>query len=250
MSGHSKWSTIKRKKGAADAKRGQIFTKIIREIMIAARNGGGNPTHNPRLRLAMQSAKENSMPKENIERAIKKATGELEGVTYEDITYEGYGPAGVAVLVHVTTDNKNRTVPEIRHIFSKHNGRLVEGGGVAWIFVKKGLFQIPTSATTEDKLMEIAAEAGADDIETSGDYFEVTCPPEQFEPLRETLDAAKIAVEHVEITMQPKNTITIDNERDAETMINLMNALEEQDDVSSVSANFDIPPEILAKIAK
>ena len=244
MSGHSKWSTIKHKKGAADAKRGKIFTKLIREITTAARIGGGDPGGNPRLRKAIDEAKSNNMPGDNIDRAIKKGTGELEGVVYDEVTYEGYGPEGVAVLVEVMTDNKNRTVAEIRHFFSKFNGNLGENGCVAWMFDSVGLITIDKAKTTEDQLMEIALEAGADDITEDGESFEVRTSVESFDAVNKAVKDAGIETQNAELTRLPQTTVKLD-EKPAHTMLKLMNALEDQDDVQHVYANFDIDDEIL-----
>lgn len=239
MSGHSKWATIKRKKSALDAKRGKLFTQLIREITIAARSGGGNPDGNPRLRLAVDNAKGANMPSDNIERAIKKATGELEGVTYEEITYEGYGPGGTAILVDVVTDNKNRTVSEIRHLFTRHNGRLAEMGSVNWMFSKKGLITIDKSAISEDALIEIALDAGADDIITDDDFFVVQTSVEFFEPVRKAIIDKKIKPENASLSMIPQNMLRIDS-KDSESIVKLLEAIEEYDDVQNVYTNADI----------
>ncbi len=244
MSGHSKWSTIRRKKEAVDAKRGKIFTKLIREITVAARMGGGDPASNPRLRTAIQAAKAENMPKENIERAIKKGTGELEGVSYEEIVYEGYGPGGVAVLVEAMTDNKKRTVAEIRHIFSKHGGNLGESGCVAWIFEKRGLIVVKQDEVDEDKLLDIVLEAGALDMKAEEDEFEIVTTPEDFEKVRESLEKNGIKYTLAEITMVPQNTIKLEGKK-AEQMLAMMEALEDNDDVQHVYANFDISEEIM-----
>jgi len=247
MSGHSKWANIKHKKSAEDAKRGKIFTKIIKEIIVAARMGGGDPAANPRLRSAINNAKQNNLPKENVERAIKKGTGELEGVNYEEATYEGYGPGGAAVYLESLSDNKNRTVAEIRHIFSKHGGNLGENGCVSWMFDKKGWFSVKASETEEDSLMEVALEAGAEDIREDGDYFEVITPPEAFEDVREALNAAGIAYENAEITMLPQTTVNLEGKQ-AEQMYKLMAALEDSDDVQKVYTNADIPDDVIANM--
>ncbi len=245
MSGHSKWATIKRKKGATDAKRGQLFTKLIKEISVAARNGG-DPTGNPRLRTAIATARANSMPNDNIERAIKKGTGELEGVNYEENVYEGYGPAGVAMLVESLTDNKNRTVAELRNIFNKKGGNLGEAGSVAWVFHKKGILSFDKTGLTEDKIMELALEAGAEDVKDADDVWEVFTDPGDFENIREKLVSLKPI--HAEVTMIPQNTVKLD-EDDARKMLSLIENLEEHDDVQKVHANFDIAPDILEKIS-
>lgn len=248
MSGHSKWASIKHKKAAADAKRGQIFTKLIREITVAAKNGGGDPETNPRLRTAIQSAKTANMPADNIERAIKKGTGELEGVTYEEATYEGYGPNGVAILVHCLTDNKNRTASEIRSIFGKVGGSMAGAGSVAWIFEKKGLIVVSAKSATEDALMEIALAAGAEDLSRAEDKFEITADPHDFEKVRHALELAKVPIESSQLTMIPKNQVPLSADG-SRTVLKLIDALEEHDDVQNVYANFDIPDEVMKEIA-
>ncbi len=248
MSGHSKWSTIKRKKGAADAKRGKIFTKLIREIMVAARLGGGDINSNPRLRSAVLAAKAENMPKENIERAIKKGTGELEGTHYEDLIYEGYGPGGVAMMVEVLTDNKNRTVADIRHIFSKHNGSLGESGCVSWMFEKKGLILIDKNGVDEDRLIEVALEKGALDVKDTGKDFEVTTPPSQFEEVKKALEEAGFKLTIAEVTMVPQTTVKLSG-KEAEQMLKLMEGLEDSDDVQKVYANFDISDEEMERLS-
>ncbi|QTA81825.1 DNA-binding regulatory protein, YebC/PmpR family [Desulfonema limicola] len=244
MSGHSKWSTIKHKKGAADAKRGKIFTRLIKEITVAARMGGGDPDANPRLRTAIIAAKAENMPKDNIDRAVKKGTGELEGVNYEENTYEGYGPGGAAIFLESMTDNKNRAVAEIRHIFNKRGGNLGENGCVAWMFDKKGYLNIEKSAVDEEKLMEIALEAGAEDVREDGDIFEVITAPEDFEAVKEAIDNASIPYTDAEITMLPQNTTTLKG-NEAEQMIKLMEALDDCDDVQKVYTNADIPDDMV-----
>lgn len=244
MSGHSKWSTIRHKKGAADAKRGKIFTKLIKEITVAARMGGGDPNANPRLRSAIAAAKAENMPKDNIERAIKKGTGELEGVSYEENTYEGYGPGGAAVLVESLTDNKNRAVSEIRHIFTKNNGNLGEGGCVAWMFKIQGYFVVEKSAVDEDALMEAALEAGAEDVREDESNFEVITAPEDFEAVKEALEAAAIPFENAEITKLPDTTANLEGKQ-AEQMFRLMEMLEDCEDVQKVYTNADIPEEVI-----
>ncbi len=246
MAGHSKWANIKHKKMREDARRGKIFTKVAREIIVAARLGGGDPESNPRLRRAIQKAKAVNMPKENIERAIKRGTGELEGVNYEEVIYEGYGPGGVAILVEAITDNRNRTVSEIRSIFTKNGGNLGEAGCVAWIFEKKGI--IVVKDVDEDTLMEAALEAGAEDVKEEEGSFQVITSAEELEGVRETLEAKGIKVESSEITYIPQNTVSVDGEK-AEKLLKLLNALEGHDDVQNVYANFDMPDEILASIA-
>jgi YebC/PmpR family DNA-binding regulatory protein len=250
MSGHSKWSTIKRKKGAADEKRGKMFTKIIKEISLAARLGGVDPEGNSRLRQAILAAKEENMPKDNIDRAIKKGTGELAGgVNYEEVVYEGYGPGGVAVLLEVMTDNKNRTVAEIRHIFSKHGGNLGENGCVSWIFEKKGSILYDKKKVSEDELMEISLEAGAEDVREEENEFEVITDAALFEGIKKTLDEKGLKCVEARISMIPKNTIKLDTIK-AEQMLKLMERLEDNDDVQNVYANFDIADEIMEKLAQ
>lgn len=247
MSGHSKWSTIKRKKAKTDAQRGKVFTKLIKEITVAARTGGGDETSNAALRSAIASAKAANMPAANVDRAIKKGTGELPGVVYEDITYEGYGPGGTALLIQVLTDNKNRTVAEIRHILSKHNGNLGESGCVAWIFEKKGLISVKSENVSEDALMEIVMESGGDDLRKEDDMFEIVTQPDAFEDVKDALMEKNIEIEEAELTLHPKNTIKA-NEKEADQLLRLMDALEDHDDVNNVYANFDIDPEIMAKL--
>jgi YebC/PmpR family DNA-binding regulatory protein len=248
MSGHSKWSTIKRKKGAADAKRGKLFTKVIKEIMVAARFGGGDINANPRLRAAVLAAKAENMPKDNIERAIKKGSGELEGVHYEDLTYEGYGPGGVAMLLEVLTDNKNRTVADVRHVFSKHNGNLGETGCVSWMFEKKGLILVDKGGVDEDRLIEIALDAGALDVNATGKEFEVKTDPADFEAIKKALDDAGIKTSYAEVTMVPQTTVRLTG-KEAEQMLKLMEGLEDSDDVQKVYANFDIPDEEMERLS-
>ncbi|RLB07259.1 MAG: YebC/PmpR family DNA-binding transcriptional regulator [Deltaproteobacteria bacterium] len=250
MSGHSKWSQIKRKKGAQDAKRGKIFTKLIREITVAARLGGGDPEGNPRLRAAIAAAKAENMPKENIERAIKKGTGELgEGTTYEDLVYEGYGPGGVAVLIEAMTDNKNRTTAEIRRIFSRSNGNLGEAGCVSWMFQKKGYIVVEKDKIDEDKLMEVVLEAGAEDVREGGKEYEVIAAPQDFEAVKEALEQAGIEYLLAEITMHPQSTVRLDGSN-AEQMLRLMEMLEDHDDVQKVYANFDIPESVMERLSQ
>jgi YebC/PmpR family DNA-binding regulatory protein len=244
MSGHNKWSSIKHKKGAADAKRGKIFSKLIKEITVAARMGGGDPNANPRLRAAISTAKTENMPKDNMERAIKKGTGELEGVSYEEIIYEGYAPGGAAVLVECLTDNKNRAVAEVRHLFSKAGGNLGENGCVAWMFDKKGLIVVNKDKADEDQLMEIAIDAGAEDVNDEGDSFEVITETGDFESVKEAIEKAAIETEMAEITMLPQNLLALEG-KEAEQTIRLMDALEDCDDVQKVYTNADIPDELL-----
>ncbi len=247
MSGHSKWATIKRKKAATDAARGRMFTRLIKEISIAARHGGGDPAGNPRLRTAILAAKAANMPADNIDRAIKKGTGELEGVHYEEITYEGYGPSGVAILVDTVTDNKNRTAAELRNLFSKHGGNLGSQGCVSWMFTPKGLITVEADKTDEDNLMSVSLDAGAEDIKTVEGVFEVVTPPSAFEAVKKALEDAKIPLASAELTKIPQNTVQLDASH-AATMLKLMDAIEEFDDTQKVYANFDIPAEILAKL--
>ena len=244
MSGHSKWSSIKHKKGAADAKRGKVFTRVIKEITVAARLGGGDPDGNPRLRTAIQSAKAENMPKDNIERAIKKGTGELEGTSYEEVSYEGYGPGGVAMLIDCLTDNKNRTVADIKHIFDRHGGNLGEPGCVAWMFEKKGLLIFDKEKVDEEKLMDIALETGAEDVKEEETEFEVITAPSDFEEVKKAFDIQEMAYTVAEISMIPKNTIKLEGKK-AEQMLNIMEAFEDNDDINHVYANFDIPDEVM-----
>jgi YebC/PmpR family DNA-binding regulatory protein len=247
MSGHSKWSTIKRKKGAADAKRGKVFSKIIKEVTVAARMGGGDPEGNPRLRAAIALAKNENMPKDNIERAIKKGTGGSDGAAYEEVVYEGYGPGGVAILVQVLTDNKNRTVADVRHIFTKNSGSMGETGCVAWMFEKKGYLVFEKSKIDEEVLMEWGLEAGVEDIREQENEWEVITPPENFEQIRSALEEKKWPLQVAELTMFPKNTVTLEG-KNAEQMLRLMEAMEDNDDVQNVYANFDIPDKVMEAI--
>jgi len=247
MSGHSKWSTIKRKKGATDAKRGKIFTKLIKEITVAARMGGGDPNANPRLRTAIAAAKTENMPKDNIERAIKKGTGALEGVSYEEVYYEGYGPGGAAVLVESFTDNKNRTVADVRHLFSKSGGSLGEAGCVAWMFEKKGLFILQKEDVDEETLMEAVLEAGGEDIHDEESTFEVTTALEDFDAVKKALDDRELRYLLAEVTMVPKTTVKLED-KEAEQMLRLVEGLEDSDDVQKVYSNFDISEETLERI--
>ena len=238
MSGHSKWATTRRKKAVIDAKRGKMFTKLIKEITIAAREGGGDPEGNPRLRLAVDNAKAANMPQDNIERAIKKATGELEGQSFHELIYEGYGPGGVAVMVEVATDNKNRTVAEIRHLFSKGGGSLGENGSVAWMFDRKGIILLPKKDKTEDEIMEIILDEGAEDLHTEDDYFEVQTPLEAFEPVRKTLVNKNIEIENASLQWIAKNAVPVEGE-DSEKVMKLIESLEDSDDVQNVFSNAD-----------
>ncbi len=248
MSGHNKWSTIKHKKGRADAKRGKLFTKIIREITVSAREGGGDPDGNPRLRAAVAAAKAANMPAENIKRAIDRGTGELEGVTYEEISFEGYGPGGVAVMLELLTDNRNRTTPEIRHLFSRHGGNLGENGCVSWLFTKKGVILIPRSDDVgEDEVMEKALEAGAEDLDTDDeDYYRITTAADELHAVKERLEEGGVAVEAAQLEMEPSSTTRVEG-KVAQQMIRLMEAFEDHDDVQNVWANFDIDDALLAE---
>ena len=248
MSGHSKWSTIKRKKGATDAKRGKIFTKYIKEITVAARAGGGDQGSNPRLRTAIAGAKSVNMPAENIDRAIKKGTGELPGVNYEEVTYEGYGPGGIAILIDTLTDNRNRTTGEVRHILTKAGGRMAEAGAVQWMFHQKGAISVLKSAADEDTLLGIVLDAGAEDASTDDtEVYEITTSPQSFEAVKAALQAKNIPTQSAELATVPQTTIAL-SEKDAEQALKLMEALEDNDDVQRVSSNLDIADEVLAKI--
>jgi YebC/PmpR family DNA-binding regulatory protein len=238
MSGHSKWATIKHKKGALDAKRGKIFTRLIKEITIAAKFGGGDPDGNPRLRGAIAAAKAENMPAENIKRAIQRGTGELEGVSYEEITYEGYGPGGVAIIVDVLTDNKNRAVSEVRHAFSKHGGNMGAEGAVAWMFTKKGVISIAKDAASEDKLMEIVLESGAEDLNDEGESWEILCAPADFEAVTNALKAAKVETEHAEVTKIASTYTKLEGSQ-ANQMMRLLEVIEDLDDTQNVYSNFD-----------
>ncbi len=246
MSGHSKWSSIKHKKAAKDAKKGKLYTKLIKEITVAARMGGGDINANPRMRTAILTAKAASMPAENIDRAIKKGTGELEGVSYEEIIYEGYGPGGTAILVHVLTDNKNRTVSEMRRLFTKYGGNMGESGCVAWMFDKKGLITVDKGQIDEDRLIALVLDGGAEDVLEEDDLFEIVTPPQDFEKVRELLQRENVAMITAQVSMMPKNTVTLDK-KFAEQALNLTSDLEDHDDVHSVAANYDIPDEIIEK---
>jgi YebC/PmpR family DNA-binding regulatory protein len=248
MSGHSKWSTIKHKKAAKDAKRGKVFTKLIKEITVAARLGGSDVKANPRLRTAVLAARAQSMPGDTIDRAIKKGTGELEGVSYEEVVYEGYGPGGVAVMIEVLTDNRNRTVAELRNVLDKCGGNLGTTGSVAWMFTKRGLITVERAQADEDNVMEVALEAGADDVTDSGDILEVMTTPEQLETVKEALEQAKITMASAEVTMMPSSTTSISGKQ-AEQMVRLLEALEDHDDVQRVSSNMDIAAEELEQLS-
>ncbi|MBI5141296.1 MAG: YebC/PmpR family DNA-binding transcriptional regulator [Nitrospirae bacterium] len=251
MSGHSKWATTKHKKAAADAKRGKIFTKLTKELTTAARLGGGDASGNPRLRLALDKARAVNMPADNIKRAIQKGTGELPGVSYEEISYEGYGPGGVALLIDTLTDNKVRTVAEIRHLLSKNGGNMGESGCVSWMFEQKGYILVGKDKTDEDTLMTVALDAGAEDMKNSEgeDNFEVTTDPSNLDAVRAAIEKAGIAIESAEITKLPQNEVTITEEAVAAQMLRLMEAIEDNDDVNEVYANFDIPDDLMAKIS-
>jgi YebC/PmpR family DNA-binding regulatory protein len=249
MSGHSKWHTIKHKKGAADAKRGKLFTRLIKELTVAARNGGGDPDMNPRLRTIVADAKAANMPRENIERAIRRGTGEEPGVVYDEITYEGYGPGGVALMIESLTDNKNRTVGEIRFLLGKHNGNLAAENSVAWMFSRKGQVIVEKSKVDEEKLLNAALEAGADDVNDDGSVWEVVSPPEAFEAVRDAIKALGVEIASAEIAMLPKNFVKLEG-KEAQQMLRLMEAIEDHDDVQHVWANFDIEEkEIEASLA-
>jgi len=245
MAGHSKWANIKHKKGAADAKRGKIFTKLIKEITVAARMGGGDIEGNPRLRAAVNTAKTVNMPKDNIARAIKKGTGELEGEIYDEILYEGYGPGGVAVLVECMTDNRNRTVADIRHYFAKSNGNLGESGCVAWMFDKKGVIQVEKAGVNEEELMDLALEAGAEDVVEEENEFQVLTAPEEFDTVREALEQAGVTMASAEVSMVPKNTVEVTEENVAKSLVKLLENLEDHEDVQNVHANFDMDDSLL-----
>ena len=247
MSGHSKWSTIKHKKGAADAKRGKVFTKLIKEITVAARMGGRDLEANPRLRTAVQNAKAQNMPQKNIENAILKGTGELPGVVYEDVAFEGYGPGGIAMYILTTTDNRNRTVAEIRHILSKHGGNLGELGSVSWVFEKKGLIRVEKENYNEEELMLKAIDAGADDFKVEDDYYEIYTQFEDLNKVRSTLEDSGIEIESAEIEMIPQNVVELEGKQ-AEQMLRLMDALEDNDDVQNIFANFDIDEKLMEKM--
>ncbi len=249
MAGHSHWAQIKRKKAAQDAKRGKLFTKLIREIMVAARLGGGDPSANPRLRAAIQAAKAANMPKENIERAIRKGTGQEPGTTWEEAVYEGYGPGGVAVLIKSVTDNKRRTVSELRHIFSKCGGNLAEPGAVSWIFEQKGLIGMASNGTDEEKLLEIALEAGAEDVREYESEFEIITTPQELEEVKKALEEAGFPIQSARVTMVPKTTVRLEEEKTVQQMLRLMETLEDHDDVQQVYANFDIPDELMERVS-
>ncbi|MCB0881222.1 MAG: YebC/PmpR family DNA-binding transcriptional regulator [Thermoleophilia bacterium] len=248
MSGHSKWATIKRKKGAADAKRGQLFSKLSRAIIVAAKEGGADPDANASLAAAIQKARDNSMPKDNIDRAIQRGAGSGEGESYEQIVYEGYGPGGVAVLLNILTDNKNRTAADVRHIFTKHGGSLSTSGTVAWQFERKGVITVDAEGADEDAIMEAALEGGADDVQLDGDAWQITTEPADFTAVRQSVEAAGFALTSADLTMIAQNTVAPD-EGDARRLLKLIDALEDNDDVQDVYANFDISEEMLEAVA-
>ena len=249
MSGHSKWATTKHKKMAIDSKRGKIFTKVIKEITVAARTGGGDPDGNPRLRTAILKAKEANMPADNIKKAIQKGTGELPGVSYEEAIFEGYGPGGVAILTSIMTDNKNRTVPEIRYIFSRHGGNMGEAGCVSWMFDKKGYIVVEGGKVDEESLMSLIVEVGAEDMRKDGDNFEVITAPGDLESVKKSIEGAGIPVSVSEVTMLPQNYIEIDD-KSAGQVLKLIEALEDHDDVQNVYANFNLRDEVLEKMGR
>jgi YebC/PmpR family DNA-binding regulatory protein len=249
MAGHSKWANIRHRKGREDARRGRIFSKLVKEISVAARLGGGDAAANPRLRQAIDRARAESMPKDNIERAIKKGTGEGGGADYEQAHYEGYGPGGVAVLVEVLTDNRNRTVAAVRHAFSKNKGNLGEAGCVAWIFESKGYLAVPRSAFDEEQVMELALEAGADDVREDADFWELTTEPNDFAAVRDALATAGAPIETADLTMIPTNTVRLEG-KEAERMLRLMEMLEDNEDVQNVFANFDIDDAEMERLAE
>ncbi|HEX7406662.1 MAG TPA: YebC/PmpR family DNA-binding transcriptional regulator [Candidatus Binatia bacterium] len=248
MSGHSKWSSIKHKKAIKDARRGKLFTKLIKEISVAARLGGNDINANPRLRTAVTTARENSMPNDNIDRAIKKGTGELDGVHYEEVNYEGYGPGGAAIMASTLTENRNRTVSDLRRIFDKHSGNMGAAGCVAWMFHKRGVITVEKTKADEDRLMEVTLEAGADDVSDAVDSYEILTAPEKFEAVKAALDAAKIERASAEVAMVPENTVSLTG-KDAEQTLRLLEELEEHDDVQSVASNVDIPQEELERLS-
>jgi len=249
MAGHSHWAGIKHKKAANDAKRGKVWSKVARMIIVAAKNGGGDPAANLALRYAIDKAKSVNMPKDTIEKAVKKGSGELGGADYVEVLYEGYGPSGVAVMVEALTDNRNRTGPEVKRIFEKHGGSLGTSGCVNWMFKKKGLLTVGTAAVDEDDLMELALGAGAEDMENTGDVFEITCDPSAYEELKQALDAKEIPTEVAEISMVPDNMIEIADEAVAKRVVSMMEAFDDHDDVQNAYANFDIPEEVMSKVS-
>jgi YebC/PmpR family DNA-binding regulatory protein len=250
MSGHSKWSTIKRKKGAIDAKRGKVFTRLIKEITVAARQGGGDPEGNPRLRSAIGTAKAENMPKDNIARAIKKGTGEIAGEVYDEIMYEGYGPGGIAILVECLTDNRNRTVADVRHYFAKNNGNLGESGCVAYMFDKKGLILVDKSGIEEEALMDTALEAGAEDVVEEESEYQILTAPEDFEDVRSALEESGVTFLDASISMIPQNTVEVVDEKIARSLMKLMESLEDHDDVQNVYANFDMDDDLMEQLSE
>jgi YebC/PmpR family DNA-binding regulatory protein len=249
MSGHSHWAGIKYKKAAVDAKRGKVWSKLARMIIVAAKSGGGDPASNLPLRYAIDKAKAANMPKDTIAKAIKKGTGEIEGISFEEVLYEGYGPSGVAIMVEALTDNRNRTTPEVKRLFEKHGGSLGTGGCVNWMFSKKGLIIVSTAEVDEEQLLEIALNAGADDLENTGEVYEITCDPDAYEKLKETLKEKEIPTQVAEISMVPQNTVPVNEEGVAKKIISLMEAFEDHDDVQNTYANFDIPDEVMARVS-
>jgi YebC/PmpR family DNA-binding regulatory protein len=249
MSGHSHWAGIKYKKAAVDAKRGKMWSKIARMIIVAAKSGGGDPAANLSLRYAIDKAKAANMPKDTIEKAIKKGTGEVEGVNFEEVLYEGYGPSGVAIMIEALTDNRNRTTPEIKRLFERHGGSMGASGCVGWMFSQKGLITVSTDNIDEDELLEIALAAGADDMQNTGSVYEITCEPDAYEELKKTLQEKEIPTEVAEISMVPQNTVPVNDENTARKIISLMEGFEDHDDIQNTSANFDIPDEIMARIS-
>jgi YebC/PmpR family DNA-binding regulatory protein len=250
MSGHSKWSSIKHKKGAADAKRGKLFSKLSRAIIVAAKEGGGDPANNLALQNAIEKARSYSMPKENIERAIAKGSGaDADSAAFETVVYEGYGPEGVAVIVEALTDNRNRTASDVRHTFAKNDGNLGTSGAVAWLFERRGVLLVPADGVDEDELMLAAAEGGAEDVELDGATFQITCAPEDLAAVRGALEAAGFTVESAELTMVPKTTVEVADEASAKKILRLIDALEDNDDIQDVYANFDIPERVLEAVA-
>jgi len=249
MSGHSHWAGIKYKKAAIDAKRGKMWSKLARMIIVAAKAGGGDPAANLSLRYAIDKAKAANMPKDTIEKAIKKGTGEVEGVSFEEVLYEGYGPGGVAIMVEALTDNRNRTTPEIKRLFERHGGSLGASGCVNWMFSKKGLITVSTAETGEEQLLEIALNAGADDMQNTGEVYEITCDPAAYERLKERLQEKEIPTEVAEISMVPQSTVPVNDDKTAKKIISLMEDFEDHDDVQNTYANFDIPDEIVSRIS-
>jgi YebC/PmpR family DNA-binding regulatory protein len=248
MSGHSRWSQIKRKKGKADVERGKLFSKILREITVAARNGGGDAKVNMRLKAAVESAKDANMPQENIKRATQKGTGELPGEQYEEITYEGYAPGGVAVMIQVMTSNRNRTAPELRHAFEKYGGHMGASGAVAWMFERKGIIQVDVAAAAEDDVMAIVLDAGATDMRRGEKAYEIVTPPAEMEAVRTALEKARVPIQSAEVTFVPQSTVRVEG-KDASSVLKLLEALEELDDVQHVYANYDIPDELMEAIS-